>query len=218
MNRSDQSKHPVIIDLLDRSRLRQLSEEVTSNTDIDLKIKEPIQKAVETIDRYAEANLSPYQINQIYKKMNVDETKTPKEMEVLLKGNDEVAIVRKKYYDSFVTKRKFRTSLLQIVSEFANVVTGNIISAIIQLVQNFSYICATFETFNTTYKDLCFRFFSIHPESQEVIVLILNFNYGEIMTESVFTKIISYMQRKVHLSFFGVVVKTNITPAKKILK
>ena len=199
---------PILIDLLNKPRLEKLSAEVNENSSIDSKYKNSLIQAVEKINTYTESfTLTPRQINLIYRRMNVDDRKTPHQMNENLRGNDDVAILRKKYYDAYISKNKFEAALREIVLEFASIVAGDILSAIINLVKNFSIICSTSEEFNTMYKDICFRFFTRHEDTSDVIVLILNIHFGEVCSKASCRPLFNFLKQKVRLEFFGAVVK-----------
>jgi hypothetical protein len=62
------------------------------------------------------------------------------------------------------------------------------------------------------YKDVCFKFFSKHPESGEILVLVLNIHYEQTSLSYKILNLFKLQREKIHLNFLGALVKTDLPP------
>jgi hypothetical protein len=183
---------------------------------VDFKIDEEmgrsIHDAVKTLQGYKETvELTPTQVIIILNDLNISDTSTPNEMNNKLTNSKHAYIIRKKFFNAHISKKKFESALFEIIMELAQSVSGNVLHAIVSLVKNFSLICLESNDMSTLYKELCFKFFCRDKERKELLILIINLDYGLKNRElGLFSRFISFVRFGLHLSFFGAVVRTSL--------
>jgi len=200
-----------IVDLNNKSDILRLSRDLESVRGLDHSLTQPIHDAISVLRDYDEAHdLSIDQIRQIYANLQIHEQMTPEEMEVSLANpSNHVAILEKKYFKASLDKQAFSVLIRTILSHFSNVVEGNILGAITGIIENFSCICLNAKQ-NFSYRDVCFKFFSKHPDSEEVLVLILNIHYEQISSLKKMFKLCRFERKQIHVNFLGALIKTDI--------
>lgn len=214
MSERQSSAIPIVIDLADKTSVGSLLQTVQECKEVRDSLKESITRAAETIQTYDITNqLSASQIHSIYKRINIDDTQDPTFMNNNLKTTENVAIIHRTFHDSFATKAQFETVLFKIITDFSKIVAGDILSAIVDLVKSFTFICISTEKFNMIYKNVCFKFYNTKPNSGEVIILVMNLNYGSVHRGYSFARFLRFINRKVHVTFFGAVVRTAVDQA-----
>ncbi len=204
------------IHLHDSSSITELAHHL-GNFETDEKATQSIIDAVEILKNYRETvELSPYQISLIFNNLKISDSLTPSEMNDNLCSGEKAFVIRKKFFDSRLVHSKLETTLLEIVSELALAVSGDILHAIVSLVQNFSAICLECQGINTIYRELCFKFFCRDDIRDEILILIINIDYGLKQDSlSCLWRALNFLRFGLHLSFFGAVVKTSIVTAAK---
>jgi len=209
--------HPtnaMVVELNDCSSLHDLFRTVTESDSAKAEYKQPIAEAIDVLARYEqERNLSPAQIVRVYAAMQLKETDSPREMYDHLYTHENIAVLEKKFLDTYLSRSKFQTTVLQLVAQFNNLVPVTVINAIVTIVKNLSYLCVTIEEFNILYKDLCFKFFTVDSNTDDVLVLVLNIHYGDLQSMFGCSNFFSRIRRRMHLSFFGALVKTDVLRA-----
>lgn len=200
-----------VVDLNDKSNILQLSKDIESVQGLDQTLTKPIHSAISVLRNYDEKHdLTIDQIRKIYAKLNINERMTPEQMDSSLQSvSQHVAILERKFLKASIEKEAFSILIRSILQHFSSIVAGNILAAITQIIENFSCICLMAKQ-DFSYKDVCFKFFTRHPDSEEVLVLVLNIHYEQ---ASLSYKILNtfHMQReRIHLNFLGALVKTDI--------
>lgn len=213
-----QMKDKKIIDLNDKNNINDLSKELDGIQDLDKKLIEPIHKAIDVLKDYEETHdLTTEQIHNIYEKLCINENMSPEEMDKSLQTSKHIAIVEKKYFQANINRSEFSLLIKNIVLHFSNIVSGNVLSAIVQIIENFSCICM-FAQNKLSFKDVCFKFFSKDPKG-DILVLILNIHYQQKTTKHQILDIIKYNTNKISIDFLGALVKTELDREHyKILK
>lgn len=199
------------IDLHDPNSVAQLSEHLDEFKMTD-KMGKSISSALEVLKGYKETfSLSPRNVAKIFETMNINDTFTPEQMNGSLVNNDQVYVLRKKYFNSYISKSKFEATLYEIIFEMAQSVSGEILTAIVSLIKNFSIVCEL-NNMNILYKELCFKFFVKDNKRNEILVLIMNLDYGmKEKTTSLLKRALTFVRSGLHLSFFGAVIRTSIS-------
>lgn len=200
-----------IIDLNDKNNITQLSRDIDLVQGIDQKLVRPIHGAIDVLKDYDEThNLSIEQIRKIYDNLNINEQMSPEEMEESLKCvSNEVAILDKKFVQASLDKKAFSSLVRGIMKHFINIIDGNILSAITEIIENFSCICMLAKN-NFSFKDICFKFFTKHPESEEILVLILNITYQQATFSYNLFSLFKFEKEQIRLNFLGALIKTDI--------
>lgn len=211
------------INLHDKDSVDQIAEKLNKlkrkNSALET-LEESIIKAAETIKNYKETlDLSPKQINQVLQNLHINDASSPEEMNANIQSNRKAYVIRRKFLDAHVTRKKFETVLMEIVFELSRSVSGDVLSAIVNLIKNFGIICLEVEEIHTTYKDVCFKFFTKDRETNELLILIININYEDSdKSISFIKKVFHMMLNSVRITFFGAVVKTQLTESRAINK
>lgn len=200
-----------IVDLNDKNNILQLSHDIERAQHLDTTLTQPIHNAISVLKDYDERHeLTIEQIRKIYEKLNINERMTPEQMDHSLECiSQHIAILEKKFLKASIEKEAFSILIRSILHHFTNIVAGNILDAITEIVENFSCICLMAKQ-NFSYKDVCFKFFSRHPESDEILVLVLNIHYEQTSITHKILDIFKFRRERIHLNFLGALVKTNI--------
>ena len=200
-----------VIDLNDKENILRLSEEIEGIHGIDKKLKNPLNEAINVLRDYDENHdLTIDQIRKIYSNLNITETMTPEEMDESLRCiSHRIAILDKKFFQASIERKDFVSLIENILRHFSNIVEGDILNAISKIIENFSCICLMSKD-NFSYKDVCFKFFTKNPDSDHVLVLILNIHYQQSSLSYKIMNIFKYKKEKIHLNFLGALVKTDI--------
>jgi hypothetical protein len=201
-----------VVDLNDKNNINQLSKDILSVQGIDEALTQPIHKAISVLKNYEETHeLSIEQIRKIYDNLNINEQMSPEEMDHSLKLSSTVAIIEKKFLRTCINKVAFSSLIRTILQHFINIVEGPILAAITEIIENFSCICLMAKN-QFFYKDVCFKFFSKHPESGEILVLVLNIHYEQTSLSYKILNLFKLQREKIHLNFLGALVKTDLPP------
>lgn len=200
-----------IVDLNDKSEIQQLSKDLEAVQGLDKKLIEPIHEAISVLTDYDETHdLSINQIRQIYANLHINEQMSPEEMDQSLADpSNHIAILEKKFFKASLDKESFSLLIRNILNHFSNIVEGNILGAITGIIENFSCICLNAKQ-NFSYRDVCFKFFSKHPEAEEVLVLILNLHYEQASSLRKILKMCQYRHKNIHVNFLGALIKTDV--------
>lgn len=205
-----EKRSTTVVDLNDQQNILETLAQPFSTAPVRPEIRDSILSAVKILEKYdKELDLTPQQINKIYRTLHINEATDPQQMNTLLRTNDHVAVLKRRYIDSYLTKTNFQAILKDLLSTLGHVVTNNVVQALVDLVKNISYICFTVEEFNTAYRDLCFKFFTSDPNSDDVLVLVLNIHYGDIAKHRG-CSFFRCVDKRMRLNFFGALVKTDI--------
>jgi len=198
-----------IVDLHDSESLQDLVDFISTSVKIEDKIKRLIIDDAQILKDYTEIVPSTEDIYAIFNNLHISETDTPEQMNEHIKSNELSRIIHKKFFNTSISKTKFETILMSIVFDLSQVVAGNILSAIIRLIKNFSLVCLN--TTNTVYKELCFKFFTLDKEAKDIVILIINIDYRETSRQLAITeRLLNAILGRVRLSFFGAVIKTYV--------
>jgi hypothetical protein len=205
------SKQKKVVDLNDKSNIIQLSHDIERAQHLDTTLTRPIHDAISVLKDYDECHdLTINQIRKIYAKLNINEQMTPEQMDDSLRCiSEHVAILEKKFLKTSIEKEAFSILIRSILQHFTNIVAGNILGAITEIIENFSCICLMARQ-NFSYKDVCFKFFTRHPDSEEVLVLVLNIHYEQFSLKRKILDLFKYRKERIHLNFLGALVKTDI--------
>lgn len=200
-----------IIDLNDKNNITQLSREIRDIQGIDKSLSNPIHEAISVLKDYDENHdLTIDQIRKIYLNLNITENMTPEQMDMSLSCvSDKIAILEKKFLRASIDKKGFSALIENIMMHFVNIVEGNVLDAIKKIIENFSCICLMSKN-DFSYKDVCFKFFTRNPDSDHVLVLILNIHYQQSSLSYKLLNIFKLKKEKIHLNFLGALVKTDI--------
>lgn len=195
-----------IIDINSLESIRELQNKVTQ---MNTEWTSDIVNAVRTLETYKETlDFSPADANRILDISGINENQDPEEMFMNIHHSPTTFVLRKKFFNTAISQRRVESTLVKIIAELSNVVTGDIISAVTSLIKNMMLICMTSNQ-ETVYKELCFKFFAKDKSTNEVILLVINVKYTGVQSEHGFLKkVINYAKKRVQLSFFGAVVKT----------
>lgn len=202
------SNHPMItIDLADQQSIDRLA------TGIDLAgggHQEKFKEAADLLRNYKETTeLSPQQIKHIFENLGISDVYTPAEMNEHLHNTDRAYVLRRKYFDSVISEIQFELILEEIVSGLTQSISGEILSAIISVIKNFSVICLSNKDIQSIYKEVCFKFFT--QNGPDVLILIINIDYGANLRQTTCVeKIFKLMRSNIHVSFFGAVCRTEL--------
>lgn len=201
-----------IINFNDKSNITQLSREIDAVQGLDNNLVQPLHNAISVLQEYKENHeLSIQQIKIIYSKLHINEQMSPEEMDISLSTeNQDIAIIEKKFLHTYIDKKSFSCMIREILRHFTNIVQGDILKAITEVIENFSYICLLSKT-NFTFRDVCFKFFTKNPDSDEILVLILNICYEQTSLKYKLMDIFKLSNEKIFLNFFGALVKTDIS-------
>ena len=204
-------KKKKVVDLNDKNNILQLSHDINSIYGLDQNLTNPIHNAISVLKDYDEKHdLTIDQIRKIYTKLNINEKMTPEQMDQSLECiSTHIAILEKKFLKASIEKEAFSMLIRNILQHFTNIVAGNILTAITQIIENFSCICLTAKQ-EFSYKDVCFKFFSRHPQSEEVLVLVLNIHYEQTSFKQKIFHVFKRVKDRIHLNFLGALVKTDI--------
>jgi len=204
-----------VVDLNDKNNISQLSRDIQSVQGIDEALTKPIHKAISVLKNYEETHeLSIDQIRGIYNNLNINEQMTPEQMDQSLSlssTESHVAIIEKKFLRACIDKVAFSSLVRTILQHFNNIVEGPILTAITEIIENFSCICLMAKN-QFSYKDVCFKFFSKHPDSDEILVLVLNIHYEQASLSYKIMNLFKLKKEKIHLNFLGALVKTDLPP------
>jgi hypothetical protein len=214
-----QPKIKKIVDLNDKDNILQLSkdiETIETVSGVQQSLMKPLKKAISVMEDYDEKHdLTIDQIRKIYSNLNINERMTPEQMDYSLECiTERIVVLEKKFLKASIEKEHFSALVRSILQHFTNIVAGNILGAITEIIENFSCICLMAQK-NFSYKDVCFKFFTRHPDSEEVLVLVLNIHYEQ---SSLAYKILNMFKRykeRIHLNFLGALVKTDIPEISK---
>jgi hypothetical protein len=204
--------HRNVVILSDKTNVNEFSQTILRTPSLSDKQKQPFEFAMQVLtqDYEEEVHLSTGQIKNIYDTLRIDDNMTPEDMASLLKSDDHVAVLQKRYITASVNRKSFKIMLGEIVSQFKNILSYNVIQAIVEFVDNFSYLCLTKEAIHLTYRDLCFKFFTTDPRTKDLLVLILNIDYGKLVyVPFKCAPFCKWKENKLDMSFFGAVVKTD---------
>jgi hypothetical protein len=201
-----------VVDLNDKSNILQLSEDIASTQGLDHNLTDPIHDAISVLKDYDENHdLSIDQIRAIYDNLQIHEKMTPEEMEQSLANpSHHIAILEKKFIQASIDRETFSVLIRSILNHFSNIVAGNILGAITQIIENFSCICLTAQKSHFSYKDVCFKFFTKHPDAEEVLVLVLNLHYEHLSMSRKVLNFVRYKRKQIHVNFLGALIKTNV--------
>jgi hypothetical protein len=204
-------KEKKVVDLNDKSNILQLSQDINSVYGLDHTLTNPIHNAISVLKDYDEKHdLTIDQIRKIYAKLNINERMTPEQMDYSLECiSTHIAILEKKFLKASIEKEAFSMLIRNILHHFTNIVAGDILSAITQIIENFSCICLMAKQ-DFSYKDVCFKFFTRHPESEEILVLVLNIHYEQSSLKQRLFHVFKRTRERIHLNFLGALVKTDI--------
>jgi hypothetical protein len=198
-----------VVDLHNSESLQKLVDFIDSTTKIDDKIKRLIIDDAQILKDYTEVVPTTDDIFKIFNNLHISEADSPESMNKNIKSNELSRIIHKKFFNTSITKTKFESILMSIVFDLSQVVAGNILSAIIRLIKNFSLVCLN--TSNTVYKELCFKFFTLDKEAKDIVILIINIDYRETSRQVAITeRLLNAIFGRVRLSFFGAVIKTYV--------
>lgn len=208
-----------VVDLNDKSNILQLSRDIDSINGLDHMLTNPIHCAISVLKDYDEKHdLTIDQIRKIYAKLNINERMTPEQMDYSLECiSTHVAILEKKFLKASIEKEAFSMLIRNILRHFTNIVAGNILTAITQIIENFSCICLMAKQ-DFSYKDVCFKFFTRHPDSEEVLVLVLNIHYEQTSFKQRIFHVFKRSRDRIHLNFLGALVKTDIPKSEDVSK
>lgn len=200
-----------IVDLNCKSEILQLSQDLKAVQGLDQTLTKPIHEAISVLSDYDETHdLSIDQIRQIYSNLQINEKMTPEEMESSLSNpSNHIAILEKKFFKASLDKESFSLLIRNILNHFSNIVEGNILGAITGIIENFSCICLNAKQ-NFSYRDVCFKFFTKHPEAEEVLVLVLNLHYEQTSSFKKMFKMCRYQRKHIHVNFLGALIKTDV--------
>lgn len=198
-----------VVDLHNSESLQKLVDLIDSTTKIDDKIKRLIINDAQILKDYIEIVPSTDDIFKIFNNLHISEADSPESMNENIKSNELSRIIHKKFFNTSISKAKFESILMSIVFDLSQVVAGNILSAIIRLIKNFSLVCLN--TSNTVYKELCFKFFTLDRKAKDIVILIINIDYRETSRQIAITeRLLNAIFGRVRLSFFGAVIKTYV--------
>jgi hypothetical protein len=201
-----------VVDLNDKSNILQLSKDIASAEGLDHKLTDPIRDAISVLKEYDENHdLSIDQIRTIYDNLQINEKMTPEEMELSLSNpSNHIAILEKKFIQASIDRETFSVLIRSILNHFSNIVAGNILGAITQIIENFSCICLSAQKSHFSYKDVCFKFFTKHPDAEEVLVLVLNLHYEQASLSRKLLNFVRYKRKRIHVNFLGALIKTDV--------
>lgn len=197
-----------IVDLNDKENIQQLSKDIES---VHHSLARPLKNAISIMEDYDEKHdLTIEQIRKIYSNLNINERMTPEQMDQSLDCvTHNIVILEKKFLKTSIEKDHFSVIIRSILQHFTNIVAGNILGAITEIIENFSCICLMAKQ-NFSYKDVCFKFFTRHPDSDEILVLVLNIHYEQSSLKYRILKFVKRYREQIHLNFLGALVKTDI--------
>lgn len=200
-----------IVDLNDKTEIQQLSKDLEAVQGLDQKLTQPIHEAISVLSDYDETHdLSIDQIRQIYTNLQINEKMSPEEMDQSLANpSNHIAILEKKFFKASMDKESFSILIRNILNHFSNIVEGNILGAITGIIENFSCICLNAKQ-NFSYRDVCFKFFTKHPEAEEVLVLVLNLHYEQTSSFKRILKMCQVRRKSIHVNFLGALIKTDV--------
>jgi hypothetical protein len=201
-----------IVDLNCKEEILKLSEDLQAIQGLDQTLTKPIHQAIRVLKDYDETHdLSIDQIRAIYDNLHIREDMTPGEMNTaLMDRSNHIAILEKKFFSASLNKAEFSLLIRNILQHFGNVVQGNILGAITQIIENFSCICLTSENKKFSFKDVCFKFFTKHPDSQEVLVLVLNLHYEQSSLSRKILRFCTLKKKNIEVNFLGALIKTDV--------
>lgn len=198
-----------VVDLHDSESLKRLVDYISQTSKIDEKIKHLIIDDAQLLKEYTEVVPKTEDIYKIFENLHISENDTPAEMNDHIRSNETSRIIRKKFFNTSISKTKFETILMSIVFDLSQAVAGNILNAIIRLIKNFSLVCLN--TTNTVYKELCFKFFTLDKKAKDIVILIINIDYRATRKQlAIAEKLLNTVLGRVRLSFFGSVIKTYV--------
>lgn len=200
-----------VVDLNDKHDIAQLSHDIAAVQGLDDTLTRPLKHAISTLKEYDETHeLSIDQIRQIYSRLHIHEQMTPQEMEHSLNTvAQHIAILEKKFIQAAIDKDAFSALIRSILRHFGNIVAGDVLTAITSLIENFSCLCLLSKK-DFSYKDVCFKFFTKHPASEEVLVLVLNIHYERSSLSYKLLKWFKFKRNRIYLNFLGALVKTEV--------
>lgn len=172
----------------------------------------PIHKAINILQDYKEENtLSTEQIRKIYDNLKINEHMTPEEMnrsmDASINQNTRIAVIEKKFLQATINRTEFSAMIESIMNHFNTVISGPILTAIKQIIDNFSCICLMARN-QFSFQDVCFKFFT-RDKNNEILVLVLNIQYDQTSFVYKFLNLCKFKKLKIHLNFFGTIVKTD---------
>ena len=200
-----------IVNLNDVSDLNSLQKEINMLENISDDLRRPIVNALDIIVSYdKEADLSVYQINTIYKMINLNHKMSPLEMDQNLNNtNNNVAIIASKFINEEISEKEIENILIDIIKGFEQIIiNGNILLAIRNLISSFSKLCLTSVQAKKRFKETCFQFYESNTRTSDVIVLVVNIDYGKVESKFNFFNVFHISKRNINFSFFGAVIKT----------
>jgi hypothetical protein len=201
-----------IVNLNDKSNILELSQDLAAVQNLDQKLAAPLQDAISVLKDYDEQHdFSIDQIRAIYGNIGIHEQMTPEQMETaLLNPSNHIAILEKKFIQASIDREAFSILIRSILRHFSNIVAGNILGAITNIIENFSCICMSAEKSNFSYRDVCFKFFTKHPEADEVLVLVLNLHYEQASFKRRIMRLFRFNRNHIHVNFLGALIRTDI--------
>ena len=191
--------------LSNHEQLNKLKQVLDSLRSIRNRCIENMQAALETLDGQ-ETFLTQSEIKTIYDVLNIHDSMTPKDMNDNLKSTQEIVVISRKYLHSQISRTKFRLLIEQLVTHFANFVSGNVLHAIIDFIDNFSFICATTDNLVQNYKELCFKFFTPNLDKTNLLVLVVNIDFKE-QQKSTNCSFCCYETGTLNIDFFGAITR-----------
>jgi hypothetical protein len=146
---------------------------------------------------------------------NVGVGGSPEEMEQALVSSRSVAVIEKKYLKTSMRRTAFSVMIQSILQHFAGVVSGPILSALTQVIENYACICMMKQD-SASYKNVCFKFFARSQHSNEVLVLLLNIHYEEASWKYKMLNFFRFRRELMHLNFLGALVRTDLQPPRRL--
>lgn len=201
-----------IVDLNDKSNILELSKDIAAIQGLDHHLTDPIRQAISVLKDYDETHeLTIDQIRTIYSNLHINEQMTPEEMEhSLSEPSNHIAILEKKFIQAALDRESFSILIRSILNHFSNIVAGNILGAITEIVENFSCICMSTQKSNLSYRDVCFKFFTKHPDAEEILVLVLNLHYEQLTFKRKILRFFRFNQKRIHVNFLGALIRTDV--------
>ena len=171
--------------------------------------KHDLDEALTILQKVEQVNLTSEEIDYLYTRMRISDSMTPTEMNDNLVSGKEFSIVRKSFFHTLLKRKQLRLILEQLVSLFAKCVSHDVLRAILDLVENFSLVCATDEIAVQRYREICFKFFTPDAERTNLIILVVNININSVEKDHM-RCFCYYAHSKLNMQFFGCVISTDM--------
>lgn len=201
-----------IVNLNDKTNILELSQDLAAVQHLDQKLTAPLQDAISVLQDYDEQHdFTIDQIRAIYENIGIHEQMTPEQMEsALLNPTHHIAILEKKFVQASIDREAFSMLIRSILRHFSNIVAGNILGAITNIIENFSCICMSAEKSHFSYRDVCFKFFTKHPDADEVLVLVLNLHYEQTSFRRKLFSLFRCARKQIFVNFLGALIRTDV--------